>query len=370
MEWTNEHLAHLAFLQHPKIGSRRLRALKERFGTLHRAVQARPSEWEAAGIPLELCSSLNGLRRHFDSDRAIKALEQEHIRLILPSDPEFPPLFDRMSDKAEALFVRGPLKALPWIAFVGSRRMSSYGLRCIQELVPPLVAAGCGIVSGLALGIDGAAHDAALKANGYTIAFLGGGVNDASIYPRTHLNLAHRILEQGGAIVSEFPPHTESRSFHFPLRNRLIAGSCLATVVIEATLESGSLITAKSALEENREVLAVPGPIWNQTSAGCHRLIQAGAGLCTSAADILTLLHIDRPELMATAHAKLPLDAFDRAIIALLTEPRSTDDLTRHLNAPPSQVASALSLLELKGVVEALEGGLWLLCGQKTGPIK
>ena len=310
------------------------------------------------------------MRERVDASTSIAQLEQEQIFLLLREDPSYPALLHQTSDQPEALFARGNIRALPWIALVGSRHMTSYGERCIQEIVPELVHAGCGIVSGLALGVDGAVHRAALAANGYTVAFLGGGINNKSIYPRSHLDLAHKILDAGGALLSEFAPGTESLSFHFPLRNRLIAGSSLATVVIEATIDSGSLITAKSALEENREVFALPGPIWNATSAGCHRLIQSGAQLCTKTDDILQLLALDRPHVIEKTQAKLPLDAFERRILEVLNEPRSIDHLARLLEEPTGKLSAALSLLELKGLVSFLEGQGWLVKNQKPSPIR
>lgn len=310
------------------------------------------------------------MRAVFDKDQTIGQLEKEQISLLLREDSSYPALLHQTSDQPEALFMRGNIRVLPWIALVGSRHMTSYGERCVQELVPELIQTGCGIVSGLALGIDGAVHRAALKASGYTVAFLGGGIDNASLYPRSHVDLAREILEAGGALLSEFAPGTESRGFHFPLRNRLIAGSSLATVVVEATLDSGSLITAKSALEENREVFAIPGPIWSAASAGCHRLIQSGAQLCTKTDDILRLLKVDRPQVIEEAQVRLPLDAFERRVLETLSEPRSIDLLSRLLQEAPGKLSAALSLLELKGLVTFLEGQGWLVKNQKPSPIR
>ncbi len=365
MEWTDERIAHLALLQTPKIGSSRIRALKAVFGSLQAAWKGSVERVREAGLPAEACEAFRIVRKNFDAQKAIHTLEEQEIFFVLREDPSYPALLHQTSDQPEALFIRGRIRTLPWIALVGSRNMTSYGERCVNEVVPDLVRAGCGIVSGLALGVDGAVHRAALTAQGYTVAFLGGGIDEMSLYPRSHVDLAHKILAQGGALVSEFAPGTASRSFHFPLRNRLIAGSSLATVVIEATLDSGSLITAKSALEENREVFAIPGPIWCHASAGCHRLIQSGAQLCTKAEDILRLLKVDRPQVMEEAQVRLPLDAFERRILAELTEPRSLNLLSRRLEEAPGKLSSALSLLELKGLITSLEGQGWMVKNQK-----
>lgn len=370
MEWTNERIAHLAFLQSPKIGSNRLRALKKTFGSLHAAWQGKWHEWQKAGLSVEVCNALVQLRESFDTTTSIARLKQDQISLLLREDPLYPPLLHQLNDPPEALFARGTIRHLPWIAIVGSRRMTPYGARFLHDIIPDLLQAGCGVVSGLALGIDGRAHQEALTSQGYTLAFLGGGVDNASLYPRAHLHLAQEILASGGALLSEFAPGTESRAFHFPLRNRLIAGSSVATVVIEATLDSGSLITAKSALEENREVLAVPGPYWSPTSAGCHRLIQAGAQLCTGSDDILRLIRMDRPAVTEAARSQLPLDDFERRILERLFEPRSLDALAHDLQEPTHRLSSALSLLELKGLISFLEGQGWLRQRPKPSPIK
>lgn len=370
MEWTDERIAHLAFLQCPKIGSSRLRALKAACGSLHHAWQGSIRDWQEAGLSQEVCEDIQRCRRKFTAEVVTKELEHEGIFLLLREDPLYPSLLQQTSDPAEALFVRGKLRSIPWIALVGSRQMTSYGERCLQSLVPDLVQAQCGIISGLALGIDGAVHRTTLRVHGYTAAFLGGGINEDAIYPRLHLDLAHEILENGGALISEFPPGTASRNFHFPLRNRLIAGSSLATVVIEATLNSGSLITAKSALEENREVFAVPGPIWSEMSAGCHRLIQAGAQLCTRSEDILRLLASDRPQAIEEAQVRLPLDAFERKLLEALREPRSIDRLSTLLTESTGKLSATLSLLELKGLVSFLEGQGWLAKTTKPSPIR
>jgi DNA processing protein len=370
MEWTDERIAHLAFLQSPKIGSSRLRALKAACGSLHQAWQGSFRDWREAGLSQDVCEGIQQLHHQFDAEATVKRLEDDGIFLLLREDPSYPPLLLQTSDPAEALFVRGTLRSLPWIALVGSRQMTSYGERCIESIVPDLIHAGCGIVSGLALGIDGAVHRSTIRSRGYTVAFLGGGINEDSIYPRLHLDLAHEILEQGGALVSEFPPNTVSRNFHFPLRNRLIAGSSLATVVIEATLDSGSLITAKSALEENREVFALPGPIWSEMSAGCHRLIQAGAQLCTKSDDILRLISSDRPQVIEETQARLPLDAFERKLLETLREPHSIDRLSTVLTESTGKLSATLSLLELKGLVSFLEGQGWLAKTTKPSPIR
>jgi DNA processing protein len=281
------------------------------------------------------------------------------IEYIKKNDVRFPPLLRHLSDVPDGLYMRGVLKDLPFVSVVGTRRCSSYGRRATRELVSGLVSSGLGIVSGLALGIDGEAHQAALDAGGYTIAVLATGIDEATIYPREHLRLAHRILESGGALVSESPPGSPSFKYAFPKRNRIIAGISPATIIVEATANSGSLITARLALEENREVLAVPGPIFSETSAGCHELIKLGAKACVSADDLLACLKLDRPELMSAVRSQLPLTAEESLVFAELGEAIHIDAISERLNIPVARISGLLSFLELKGYAQHEGGQIW-----------
>lgn len=283
----------------------------------------------------------------------------DHIQYISADDTRFPPLLRQIGSPPQGLFFRGAINDLPAISIVGTRRNTSYGRRCIDAIVPDLVAAGFTIVSGMALGIDGLVHQAALNAGGKTIAILGTGIDENSIYPRAHVNLAHEIIKSGGAVVSEFPPGTGSRKEHFPIRNRLIAGWSLGTLVIEADMDSGSLITAKQALEANREVLAVPGPIWSDVSRGCNKLISAGARVCTSASDVLESMEIDRPDLISEARALLPLTPEESLILNLLSTPLHIDDIIVKTSMDPGSIGAKLTMLEVKGYIAQLGGQMW-----------
>ncbi len=285
------------------------------------------------------------------------------ITFIRADDPRFPPLLRQIADAPEGLFVRGSLKDVPCVSVVGMRRCSTYGKNATREIVGGLVASGIGIVSGLALGIDGEAHKAALDAGGYTVAILGTGIDEATIYPREHLSLAHRILDAGGAIVSEYPEHSPSFKHTFPKRNRIIAGWTPATVVVEAAQSSGSLITARLALEANREVLAVPGSIFSPASGGCHELLTLGAKPCRNACDVLQAIDLDRPELLAQARASMPLTAPESLVFAALEEPTHIDALSAKLGQSSSAVSAHLALLELKGYVRHQGGQIWLKKG-------
>ena len=283
----------------------------------------------------------------------------DNIQFISIDDARYPPLLRQISDPPKGLYVRGNLQDLPCISIVGTRRSTSYGRRATQEIVRDLVASGLGIVSGLALGIDGEAHKATLEANGYTIAILGTGIDEATIYPREHLKLAHQILESGGALVSEVPLGSPSFKHAFPRRNRLIAGWTPATVVIEANESSGSLITAKLALEDNREVLAVPGSIWSEVSMGCNKLLSLGAKACTGSQDILDSIKLDRPELVSQVRASMPLTSQESHILALISGHIHIDDLATQANLDSATTSAHLSLLEMKGYVAQLGGQFW-----------
>ena len=268
---------------------------------------------------------------------------------ILQNDPAYPALLKEIHDPPQRVFVRGvlpPHDAL-CVSVVGSRRMSPYGARVVRLLVPPLARAGAVIVSGLAFGVDSAAHKAALESDGRTVAVLPGGLDDASIVPRHHLGLAHQLESTGNTLLSEYPDGTATHPGSFPKRNRLIAGLSRATVIIEATGKSGTMLTARLAMEENRLVFAVPGPIDSALSEGPHRLIKDGAIPITSIEDILTAL--DLTQLTLNLPANTPQSSAIAA--ALQNGPLPIDDLVFATQLPIGEVMAVLTELELQGRV-------------------
>ena len=277
------------------------------------------------------------------------------IRCIRRRDPSFPSLLAAIHDPPPRLYLRGSADAelldRPAIALVGARACSSYGRSVTRFLARDLAAAGLVVVSGMARGIDGEAHRGALEAGGVTVAVLGCGVDRD--YPAAHAELARRICETG-LVVSEYERGVEPAPWRFPARNRIIAGLCRATVVIEARERSGALITADFALEEGREVLAVPGEITSSLSAGTNALLRLGAAPATCAADVLEVFGIE-PE----ARQAAPIDGVAGALLARLGEGALTaDELLRAAGVDPGKGSAALIELELAGRV-TLEDGVY-----------
>jgi DNA processing protein len=259
-----------------------------------------------------------------------------------------PPLLHAIYDPPPRLYVRGgadeKVLARPAVAVVGARACSAYGAQVARRLGRDLAAAGLVVVSGLARGVDGEAHRGALEAGGFTVAVLGCGIDRD--YPAAHAELARRIRERG-LVVSEYEPGVEPAPWRFPARNRIIAGLCAATAVVEARERSGALITADLALEEGRDVLAVPGEITSSLSRGTNALLKLGATPCTSAQDVLELFGIDEQ-----THAALPVGETAAAVLAAL--PAAADDVVRATGLDAQAVAVALAELELAGL--ACEG--------------
>ncbi len=278
------------------------------------------------------------------------------VRCIGRRDPSFPSLLAAIHDPPPRLFLRGSsdvaLLDRPAVAVVGARACSSYGRSVTRSLARDLAAAGLVVVSGLARGIDGEAHRGALDGSGATVAVLGCGVDRD--YPAAHAELARRICETGGLVVSEYEAGVEPAPWRFPARNRIIAGLCRATVVIEARERSGALITADFALEEGREVLAVPGEITSTLSAGTNALLRLGATPVTCAADVLEVFGIE-PAIAERA----PVGAVADALLARLGDgPLTADELLRSSAIDPGEGSAALIELELAGRV-TLEDGVY-----------
>lgn len=282
---------------------------------------------------------------------------RDEITILDKNDSRYPELLREIHDPPEQLFVRGIIPEGLCIAVVGARLPSSYGKAITPKIVEPLAAAGAIIVSGLAYGIDALAHEAALAAHGKTIAVLGTGVDDQSLYPQTHRKLASRIIENDGTVISEYSPGTEGKKHHFPARNRIIAGLSRAVIIVEAKEKSGALITADLATRENRDVYAVPGPINSSLSAGTNQLIRDGATPLLRAEDIIEAYDLQRN---IDNRKQTTENEIERGVLDALAEGAlHVDELGRALNLPTANLSSLLTTLELKGLVRNLGGGLY-----------
>jgi DNA processing protein len=268
---------------------------------------------------------------------------------------EFPSRLHEIPQPPKQLNYRGvlPGNELKLLTVVGSRKYTSYGKQCVDHLIGGLRGYRVGIVSGLALGIDSLAHEAALVNNLYTLAIPGSGLDDSVLYPATHKPLARKILEAGGGLLSEFDPTLKAADWTFPQRNRLVAGISQATLLIEAAERSGTLITARMTTDYNRELLVVPGSIFSRQHDGIHQFLKLGATPVTCATDILDVLNIDTHK----AHQPTLTDALpnltddERAVLAALHEPMNRDELMRALQMPIEKATPLLMMMELGGLV-------------------
>ena len=296
-------------------------------------------------------------------DTALEWAASDNRYLLHPDSGDYPELLRQIAGAPLLLFVVGNPAALcmPALAIVGSRNPTRGGIRNAFEFSAHLAAAGFCIVSGLAQGIDTAAHRGALESNAMTVAVLGHGID--RVYPAANRNLAHAIAD-GGALLSEHALGSPPRKEHFPQRNRLISGLSMGTLVVEAARRSGSLITARTAAEQGREVFAIPGSIHSPLSRGCHRLIRQGAKLVESAADIVDELGPLAGHLMqnSTAPVSSPsVESYDKEYALLLDaigfDPLGADELAARSGLTIAEVSSMLLMLELEGIVEAQSGG-------------
>lgn len=347
----------VGFSRFPGIGPARFKLLYEYFGSAKAAWEAPVEELKHINLGERLSDQLGKFRKETDLHEHLRVLEQLHVVPLTVRDPKYPRLLREIPDAPFVLYVLGkkgstPINLERTIAVVGTRRMTAYGKEVTERIVRDLVVNGMTIVSGMAYGIDAAAHWAALEAGGKTIAVLGCGID--IIAPAGNARLYQSIAGGGGAIVTEMPLGHRPLKGLFPARNRIISGLSLGTLVIEGASDSGALITARNAAEQGREVFAVPGPITSAYSKASARLIKNGATLVESAEDILEALgikHSGRPE-----GAKTPVRARseeEQKILDLLVSGRlPIDDIVRGSGLTAGNVAAILTVLEMRGSVK------------------
>jgi len=366
----------LALLHAPGLGSRGFNRLLEQFGSPRRLF-----EEPGLATPLDTAQCrLSAYLRNPDwrqVERDLLWMEQPGCHILTLEHPDYPPLLREIADRPPLLFVLGnPAHlALPQLAMVGSRNPTASGRRTARDFARHLAKAGLCMTSGLATGIDGACHEGALDVGGVTIAVTGTGLD--RVYPARHRALAHRIAEQG-AIVSELAPGTPPMAANFPRRNRIISGLSLGALVVEAAQKSGSLITARLASEQGREVFAIPGSIHNPLARGCHALIRQGAKLVESAQDIIEELGpllgaLIGPGQGAKESAPEPSqqprewDAEYQQLFAHLSfDPTPIDTIIEQSGLTAEKVSSMLLLLELEGYVASAPGGRYQLTAQPS----
>lgn len=285
----------------------------------------------------------------------------DEIQIINIEDRNYPKILKKIKNPPEVLYYRGEI--LPeesCFAIVGTRMCSSYGKQAALEIAGDLAEAGLIIVSGLAPGIDTFCHQAAVERGRRTVAVLGTGLDEKSIYPQSNLELVKKIIERGGCLISEYPPGTRGTQFTFPQRNRIVAGMSLGILVIEAKAKSGALITAEWAEKYKRKVFAVPGPIYSANSKGCHYLIKKEAKLAENANDILkelNLAEIKRPDSIAEGGAQE-----ENLILNILKEEAlEIDEVIEKTKLSAAKAASCLAVLEIKGKVRNLGGNTYAL---------
>jgi DNA processing protein len=361
---TDSLIAWLTLFHAPGIGPASFNKLLEQFPDPADVLHAASGQLHQFGLS---DSSIDALR-HPDK-RAIELdLEwqaQPGNRILTCHDPDYPALLQEISDPPPLLYVHGNVQVLqePQLAMVGSRNPTAAGRQTAIDFARHLSAAGLVITSGLALGIDAAGHQGALDAGAPTIAVMGTGLD--RVYPARNRGLAHQIAGVG-ALVSEFPPGTPPRAEHFPRRNRIISGLSLGTLVVEAAIRSGSLISARYALEQGREVFAIPGSIHNPLARGCHHLIRQGAKLVETAQDVMDELGalataFDFTATPTTDHERLPQlsDDYAQLLESIGFESTSIDMLVKTTHLTPAEVSSMLLQLEMSGYIAANPGGFY-----------
>jgi len=346
---------------------KRLWSLVDYFGSPGVAWEAGARELAGApGVGDEGPEGLARRRSRLDPAKEAAKLESRGITFICHTEPGYPENLLEVYDPPPVIFLRGRLKQADKlaVAMVGTRKPSPYGLVVAEKMAGDLAAVGVTLVSGMARGIDTAAHKGALAGGGRTIAVLGCGPD--VVYPRENRLLMERIAASG-AVISEFPPGSPPEAWHFPIRNRIISGISRGTVVVEAAEKSGALITADFALEQGRDVMAVPGNIVNPLSRGPHRLIKQGARLVEGAGDILDEMGLDKlfpvPETGGQGAVKMSED--EKSLYGLLSlEPVSMDELIEKSGMSPQKVMAALMYLELKGMVRQMPGRFYVRTGR------
>ena len=363
--WSDEKCGWLALQMTPGLGNVACKNLLDKFDSPEQIFQASLSELtEVEGVRNEAARNIVEMKLATDPSTELRRVEESGARIIPFLDPGYPVALREIHDPPILLYLKGkniPQNAI-FIGVVGSRHPTPYGIKSAEKIGQGLGRRGLGVVSGMARGIDSAAHWGCLAGRGFTIAVLGTGIDIT--YPASNKKLADKIIREG-AVISEFPLGTPPEPKNFPIRNRIISGLTKGVVVVEATKKSGSLITASLALEQGREVFAVPGSIHSFKSKGCHFLIKQGARLIENSDDILDELGLNydyTPKTDTFKEGPLPhMDDSEKAVFDLIGDyPLHIDQISRQGNLPPGKAASILMRMELKGIIRQLPGKMFV----------
>ncbi len=340
-----------------KFGPKRLTKLFNHFGSAKKIKEADIKEFEYIGIKKDIAQEFKNFARKINLEKILNTLEKENINFIKITDNAYPELLKHIYDPPFLLYYKGRLnldQKIP-LAIIGSRKHSYYGKQIADSIVPILAENHIAIISGMALGIDALAHKNALTKQGKTLAITGSGLDKDNIYPPQNRSLLDKIINSGGAIISEFPPGTPPLRQNFPLRNRIISGMSLGVFIIEAGTKSGTLITCKQALDQGREIFAPPGNIYSFTSKGTNNIIKQGAHVVTSPEDILNFFNIDLNENKTLNNKKKEEDYSPeecKILSFLSTEPIHLNQLIKLTELDTSTVNSTLTVLEIRGVIK------------------
>ena len=333
--------------------------LKSFFGSLEQAWAGSQEEWHRLGFSEKRVDKFFLERSEIHPEQEYELVKKHGVSTVLCDDELYPHLLTQIPQAPALLYYLGtlPAQTMTCLAVVGTRKVSTYGESATQLLVRPLAQAGYCIVSGLAYGIDTCAHRIALDVGGCTVAVLANGLDRDSIYPSANIPLAKRIIEHGGCVMSEYPIGTKPQKAYFPLRNRIVAGMSSGVLVIEAPEKSGALITAFSALEQNREVCAVPGPITHRNSAGTNMLLKMGAHVVTCASDIFRALGDDTEDEERTQKDPVVLGEIEQKIYDCVSdEAMRVDDICARIQLDIQTINSTLGIMELNGLIKNVGG--------------
>lgn len=346
------------------VGAQKMRTLLNAFGTAENVWRVGLSDLKKVLDGDKLPEKIFFDRQKISPDAEWEKLEKENINIVDFTNTAYPLLLKQIHNPPFVIYTKGKLNfnEAPAISIVGSRKFSVYGEQVATAFSRDLVNVGITIVSGLALGIDAFAHRGALKANGKTIAVLGSGIDDDNIYPRANFILAKEIIANDGLLMSDYPPGTPATHLTFPARNRLIAGLSLGTLIVEAGEKSGALITAKMAMESNREVFAIPGSIFSPSSIGTNNLIKSGAKLITGVQDILEELNFSQMAEIKQTILKIPENKEEEILLAILSDiPLHIDTIAKHSKMEMPVISSTLSMMEIKGWVKNIGGQNYII---------